>query len=177
MLTGLSPCAYAEVEQIQDFEAPDANSTVEEWEFIEDAVNLPKYPDTDNLLKVNIDASLGKFDYFIDPDSLSIGRDDVVAVTVVITSSRGAKNVMFEGYRCDTREYKTFAYGTTNKSFYAVPDSQWKQIYRSSGNSQAYRRELVTTYFCDIYRHAMSKKEILRLIRYPTFRDDDGRMF
>ena len=169
--------AYAEVDQLKDLETPETNSSFEEWEFSEDAVNIPDYPDFDNLLKVKIDASLGQLDYFIDPESLSIGRDEVVLLTVVITSSRGAKNVVYEGYRCDTREYKTFAYGTSNKSFYTLPDSQWKAIMRSRGNTQDYRRELVTTYLCDIYRLPLPKKEILRQIKYPSFRNDDGRMF
>ena len=169
--------AYAEVEELKDLEAPGFNENIEEWEFTEDAVNLPDYPNFDNLLKVRIDASGGLFDYSIDPDSLSIGRDGVVLVTVVISSSRGARNVVFEGYRCDTREYKTFAYGTSSNSFYSLPDSQWKEILRVTGSSQDYRRELVTTYLCSIYRQALPREEILRLIKYPSFRNDDGRMF
>ena len=167
---------YAEIEQLSD-ELSDLNPDVKEWEFEEDAIDLPAYPDFDKLQKVQIDASFGEMNFFIDPASLKIGRDEVVLVTTVITSERGARNVLFEGYRCDSREHKTLAYGTSNNSFYEVPNSEWKKIWRSRGTNQDFRRELVTTYFCDIHRLPLTRDEILRQIKYPSFRDDDGRMF
>ena len=161
-MSGLSPNTFAELEQLEIDAGSEVNPNVQDWEFEEDAVVLPDYPDFDKLLKVNIDASFGQFKYAVDPASISIGRDGVVALTMVITSSRGGKNVLFEAYRCDTREYKTIAYGTSSKSFYATYDPQWKMIYRTSGNAQDYRREMVTTYLCNIHREAMPKEEIIR---------------
>jgi hypothetical protein len=155
----------------------DVNSDVEEWQFQEDVVNLPDFPDFDKLKKVQIDASHGQLQYFIDPKSLKIGRDGVVLATVVITSGSGAKNILFEGYRCDTREYKTFAYGTTKNTFYELADSQWKRVMRTSGTAQDFRRELLAVYFCGADRLYLEPDEIVRLIDYPGFRDDDGRDF
>ena len=109
--------------------------------------------------------------FFIDPASLKIGRDEVVLVTTIITSERGARNVLFEGYRCDTREHKTLAYGTSSNTFYEVPDAQWESIRRTRGTNQDFRRELVTTYFCDIQRLPLTRDEILRQIKYPSYTD------
>jgi hypothetical protein len=167
---------YAEIEQLSD-ELPDLNPDAKDWQFEEDAYDLPAYPDFDKLQRVQIDASFGGMEFFIDPASLKIGRDEVVLVTTIITSRRGARNVLFEGYRCDSREHKTLAYGTSKNTFYEVPDSQWKSIRRSRGTNQDFRRELVTTYLCDIQRLPLPRDEILRLIKYPSFRDDEGRMF
>jgi len=167
---------YAEIEQLQD-EHTEIDEDVRDWEFSEDAIEIPAFPDLDKLQKVQIDSSFGGMSFYIDPASLKIGRDEVVLVTTVITSARGARNILFEGFRCDTREYKTLAYGTTNNSFYEVPNAQWKEIRRTTGTTQDFRRELVTTYFCDITRLPLARDEILRQIKYPVFRDDDGRMF
>lgn len=177
MLAGMSPCLLAEIDQLEDMETPGMDSSIEGWEFQEDAVNLPDYPDFNKLLKVRIDASFGGLKYFIDPASIRIGRDDVVLLTVVITSSRGAKNVMFEAYRCDTREYKRIAYGTSKNEFYTLADPQWEAAYRATGKAQDYRRELLTTYLCNTHREPLPREEIIRLIKYPSFRDDSERMF
>ena len=82
---------YAEIEQLSD----DLNPDVKDWAFEEDVYDLPAYPDFDKLQRVQIDASFGGMKFFIDPVSLKIGRDEVVLVTTVITSRRGARNVLF----------------------------------------------------------------------------------
>ena len=171
-----SGVATAEIEQLAD-DLPDFSRDVEDWEFTEDAVVLPDFPDFDKLQKIQIDASFGRLKYFFDPASLKIGRDEVVQLTMVITSGRGARNILFEGYRCDSREYKTLAYGTSNNTFYEVPNSEWKQVFRSRGTNQDFRRELLTIYFCDTERLPLTRDEILRQIAYPDLRDDEGRMF
>jgi len=168
----------AEIEQLEDVELPDHAGSFEEWQFQEDAIELPAFPDFDKLKKIRIDASQGRLKYFIDPASLKIGMDNVVLATIVITSARGARNVLFDGYRCDTREYKTYAYGTSNNTFYEMVDPQWKKIMRTTGAAaQDFRRELVTVYFCDLMHTPLGREEILRLIEYPDFRNDEGRMF
>jgi len=169
--------ASAEIEQLQDAELPDHVGSFEEWRFQEDVTKLPDFPDFDKLKKIQIDASQGRLKYYIDPASLKIGRDDVALVTIVITSERGARNVLFEGYRCDSNEYKTYAYGTSDNTFYELLDPRWKRVLRSKGNAQDFRRELLTVYICDVNRYTQSREDILRLIDYPQFRDDDGRMF
>lgn len=150
---------------------------VKEYEFREDLIKLPGYPEKDKLMKVDIDAGLGVFEFFIDPDSISIGRDDVVSATMVIRSSQGANNILFDAYRCDTREYKTVAYGTSSDKFYQIHDPQWKAIKRSRSAALDFRREMVTIYLCDIHRLPLEKEEILQLVKYPNDREDSGRMF
>jgi len=167
---------YSEIEQLENSELG-VDNDVEEWQFEEDVIEMPAFPEIEKLQQVEIDSSFGGMSFFIDPASLKIGRDEVVLATLVITSKRGARNILFEGFRCDTREYKTFAYGTSNNSFYEVPTAEWKKIWRSRGTTQDFRRELVTTYFCDIERTPLTHDEILRQIQYPEFRDDGGRDF
>ena len=174
----MSPvAAYAATEPDAEAGALEAGGDVQEWEFLEDIIDLPAFPDFDKLKKIPIDASFGRFDFFIDPASLKVSVNDIVLATIVMTSDRGSRNILFEAYRCDTREYKTYAYGTSDKTFYEIPDPQWQLSLRSKGTTYDFRRELLSTYLCDSRREALSGKEILRLIEHPQFRDDEGREF
>lgn len=169
--------AYAEIEQLKDMDAIEPPDNIQEWQFHEDIVELPDFPDFDKLKPVHMDVPRRQLKYYIDPVSLHVGRDNVVLVTIVIISERGARNILFEGYWCDTREYKTYAYGIAGDMFRELKGPEWKSIRRTKGVAQDFRRELVAIYFCDAQRSPLSHRQILNQIDYPQLRDDEGRMF
>lgn len=138
---------------------------VESWKFTEDVIDLPAYPEDDNLYELSIDTGGRPFEYLIDAKSLTIGADDVVYYTVVIRSRSGARNVFFESIRCDSGEYKTHAYGTSTSTFYRLYQPQWKKIYRSTGNAMDYRRDLQVFYFCDSVNHTLDIAEVMSRIQ------------
>ena len=54
---------------------------------------------------------------YLDEKSISLAQDEIVRFTLVVETSSGTRNVFYEGLRCDTREYKTYAVGTLDKTF------------------------------------------------------------
>ena len=128
---------------------------------------LPPYPDPGRLLEIQFQHPGSRFRYFIDPDSLSIGDDGVVRYTLVLESVRsGSRNVMYEGMRCPTREYKTLAYGTRKGVFRPLGRPRWLSI--DGGRSNWFRRDLWEFYLCRSNEEAAQPdaEGILNAIRY-----------
>jgi hypothetical protein len=70
--------------------------------------------------------------YELDPSSLRIDQDGVVRYVVVATSPSGARNVYFEGVRCKTSEFKTYARMQSDGQWTAVQQAQWKSVYETT---------------------------------------------
>lgn len=122
----------------------------EDKPFKEGEMALPALPRDEDLIpfKVNDSAS---FRFAVDPKSISVGADNVVRYTVVITSDGGGRNVSYEGMRCDAFERRIYA--TLPKGAPAwVPNmgedrDLWQRMQTRSRNS--YAATLATDYFCD----------------------------
>ena len=54
---------------------------------------------------------------FVDEASVHYGSDDVIRYTMVIVSPSGARNVTFEGMRCETGERRLYAFGRADGSW------------------------------------------------------------
>ncbi|MEO7129508.1 MAG: CNP1-like family protein [Rhodoferax sp.] len=65
----------------------------------------------------------------VDPASLVISKDGVVRYVMVASSASGAMNAMYEGIRCATGEFKTYARATTAGQWNEVQDPQWRSLY------------------------------------------------
>lgn len=172
LFLAFTPLVFAQFEEEEI-----TDDDIKEWRFREDVVDIPDYPDKSSLMKLDIDAADSPFEYFIDSKSLSIGVDDVIHYTVIIQASSGYQNVLFEAMRCDTREYKTHAYGTGNRTFYEVYDPQWKQILGRGGTGIDYRRDLVTMYFCTDIRSTLDMTSIMNRLHDPENIPDEDRGF
>ena len=96
LLLMLPLTAYAEWGQF-DFEFEN------EKPWVELAAQLPPTPKAENLIEFNV-SSATRNRHFVDTASISVGEDKVVRYTVVIEAAGGAKNVLFEGMRCETGE-------------------------------------------------------------------------
>jgi hypothetical protein len=119
----------------------------------EAGVTLPAYPQDADLVEFPVDNSDSPFRYFIDTKSLTVGSaDQVVHFTLVTQSPSGARNISFEGLRCDTRAYKTYAFGTGKGRFRPLKTPRWKRIKPSS--PYRHYQDLREFYFCqpDRYR-------------------------
>lgn len=106
-------------------------------------------PDDASLLEVEIDRLPPGLKLFIDPGSVRLDeKDGVVRMWLVARSAAGAYNATFEGFRCETREYKVYAYGNPRREprVRAAPKPVWKSL---GGNTRFnYRRELARTLLC-----------------------------
>lgn len=142
------------------------NPNVEEYVWKEQATELPPYPEDENLIEFRVTRPNAAFSYFIDAKSLSYNPvDGIVRYTVVIRSQRGASNVSFEGMRCSSTEYKTYAFGNGKGEFIEPRrEPQWKPIPKDSYTR--YRNDLYEFYFCNIHILNLSREKIIAELKY-----------
>jgi hypothetical protein len=112
----------------------------------ESALALPAPPKSDDLLRYPVGAG-ASMTFAIDAKSVSVGDDQIVRYSSVITSSSGASNISYEGIRCKTAERKLFATGRPDGSWNTLPDTEWRRIASTGPNS--YQATLFRDFFCD----------------------------
>jgi hypothetical protein len=120
---------------------------IKEYQWSEGKVKIPSYPDDGDLLEFYVDGANPNFSYFVDENSLSIGEaDKVIRYTLVVKSKTGAKNVFYEGIRCDTEEYKTYAFGVGKNKMKPMREPQWRPI--ENRRHLKHRLDLLNFYLC-----------------------------
>jgi hypothetical protein len=137
----------------------------------EQSLQLPPFPNGANLVKVRVDGGTS-FDFFVDIDSVSVGRDGVVRYTLIAKSSAGATNIEFEGIRCKTRERRLYAVGRADKTWSMARNSQWTPI--SELPSSLVQATLHDTYFCpgrSMVRDVMAARRALQRGGDPSSSD------
>jgi hypothetical protein len=131
------------------------------WEEI--AVQLPPAPKTENLIPFYVSATATQ-QFAIDTASVSVGADGVVRYTVVATSEAGAKNVSYEGIRCQSYERKLYAFGRPDGSWSRSRRDKWERIAGNTANR--YHAALFKDLFCDETAVAGSAKDIVARVRH-----------
>jgi hypothetical protein len=132
----------------------------------EQGVTLPAYPGTSGLIPLQVDNA--HFDYFVDPESVSVGtHDGVVRYTLVAQSSDGATNVFYEGIRCGSPGmYKTYAFGTGKGPFQSMTGADWRPIRPKIADG--FRFTLYRYYFCSGTGVAGNAKALVNRLKYQT---------
>ena len=103
----------------------------------------PAYPAASDLIEFYVGPTVG-FKFFVDPRSISVGRDKVVRYTLVARSQSGVENVAYEGMRCP-EEYRIYAVGRADRSWSLRP-GEWRPTQRGSAISSQYA--LARNFFC-----------------------------
>ena len=136
-------------------------SQAEKWK--ESKTTIPSYPNDADLISVpSNDTDTLKI--YLDRKSISRAPDRVARFTLVVQSRSGARSVFYDGLRCETRQYKTYAVGTTDRAFAPVTNPQWRDIPRPEIN--AFRYRLYSRFICDENSSARAPDEILRLLKH-----------
>lgn len=141
-------------------EFPFDEKYTEKWK--ESEITLPPYPDDRDLLQVPMN-SADTLKIYIDEKSISRAPDRVARFSLVVESPSGARSVFYDGYRCETRQYKTYAIGTTQQTWTPVANPQWQAVPRSEIN--AFRDNIYRHYVCDENKSARVPKDIRRLLK------------
>ena len=149
-----------------DLDGDDEPVIKKQW--VEQKVFVPPYPVDKNLLAIAL-AERDTLKIYIDQTSLARGKDWVIRYILVIESRTGVRNVFYEGLRCSTYQYKTYAIGVTKKSLMPIRNPAWRQIPYLERN--AIRHFLYKYYFCDESERANHPKKIIQSIKYP---EDNG---
>lgn len=113
--------------------------------WVELAAQLPPTPKPENLVEFEV-SSATRNRHFIDVASISVGEDKVVRYTVVIEAAGGARNVAFEGLRCETAERRLYAYGHPDGTWSKARNAGWEGIRIRSLLS--YHKALYEDHFC-----------------------------
>jgi len=123
---------------------------------------LPAYPEQDRLLDVDINTGGQPYRVYIDPDSLTMGEDQVARYSVVIISSSGVWNVSYEGLHCGAREYRRYAYGIDGQ-WQPLDDTTWRPV--SGAGMNRYREIFYNTYMCPPTESFRTARQVLRKLR------------
>lgn len=111
----------------------------------EPPVRLPPDAKGRNLHPIYVSATAEQ-EFLVDLDSISVEGRDLVRYLVVAVGSGGARNVSYEGIRCDPLQRRTYAYGKEDGGWAAVRDENWSPI-RSTSSDRRYAA-LAADYFC-----------------------------
>ncbi|MBL8430491.1 MAG: CNP1-like family protein [Dechloromonas sp.] len=133
---------FASGQVFADFEDDYENK---QWQEIE--VQLPVAPKQEALLPFYVSASTENR-FFVDGATLSVGVDGVVRYVLVVLTPHGARNVTYEGMRCETRERRIYASGRLDGTWSKARKNEWVRILDAWANRQ--HAALYLEYFCPI---------------------------
>jgi len=140
------------------------NPNAEEYVWGEVDTVIPPYPKPENLIEFYVDQPQNRFNYYIDRTSLTIGDNDVAKYILVVRSKRGGETVSYEGVRCQTREYKSYAFGNGRGAFKKVRKPTWRSVDRRSNN--LYRLTLTLDFLCNVEILGRSSETILQHMQH-----------
>jgi len=141
---------------------------VDEPEWKESDVPPPPALDASKLVGLEVFPN-SLLAYGVDPASISITQSDgVVRYVMVATSASGARNVMYEGIRCSTGEFKTYARYSADGKWNLVSDPQWRSMFGNMPSKHFLR--LAKAGACDNAAPATSVKEIVSRLKNPNYR-------
>jgi hypothetical protein len=124
---------------------------------------LPAWPQAPNLIEFSVDKAPARYRHYLDANSLTIGEDDYVVRYTVVIETGGARNVFYDGVRCDAHVFRNYAFGI-NETFTVNEKADWETV--TSYGIGRFRRTLHDYFFCNgLYPY--KSKQILNRLRYP----------
>jgi len=136
-----------------------------QWQEVE--VQLPAAPRQESLLPFYVSAATEN-KFFVDGATLSVGNDGVVRYVLVVLTPQGARNVTYEGMRCETHERRIYASGRQDGSWSKARKNEWVRIQDAYANRQ--HAALFLEYFCPfgiIVQDAAEAKNALKQGGHP----------
>ncbi len=126
------------------------------------AIQLPAAPKPQNLLPFYVSPTASQ-SFSIDAASVSVGVDGVIRYTLVASSDAGARNISYEGIRCQSYEKKLYAFGQPDGSWTRSRRDQWERITTNAVNRQ--HAALAKDYFCEALTIAGTAQDMVDRIR------------
>ena len=97
-------------------------------DWLESEVPPPPAFDVNKVIDFDV-ARNGSLRFGVDPNTVQSSLpDSLVRYVVVARSDTGATNVMYEGLRCGTAEFITYARYTAQGGWKPVADPQWRSM-------------------------------------------------
>ena len=126
------------------------------------ASEFPAAPNPATLSQIYVSAEATNA-YFIDRATLTVGRDNVVRYVLVVETAGGARNVSYEGIRCENRASRLYAIGRADGSWVKPRVSEWRPIENKPVNG--HHAALTRDFFCpngDVIRTAEEGQRALQ---------------
>ena len=143
-----------------------AQSGAEEPQWKESDVPAPPTFDTGRLLAFEV-SSASSLVYGVDPATISITQSDgVVRYVVVATSASGTRNIMYEGIRCATGEFKTYARYSMNGRWSLVSNPEWRSMFGNLPSKHALR--FAKAGACENVTPVSSARELANKLKNPN---------
>ena len=155
LLSSIAGSCVAQANFDEDFDDLD-----KPWKEV--AVQLPATPLAENLLSFYVSPTATQT-FAIDAKSLTIGTDGVIRYTLVADSASGAKNISYEGIRCESYEKKLYAFGHQDGTWSRSRNDQWERIKSNAANRQ--HAALAQDYLCQGLTTAGNAKQMVDRIR------------
>jgi hypothetical protein len=144
-----------------------AQPAFDEPEWSETQVPPPPAFDMKKLVAVDVPGS--SLAYGVDPASIQISKKDgIVRYVMVASSTSGARNVMYEGLRCSTGEFKTYSRYSPEGEWKPVADAQWRSVFGNMPSKHALR--FAKTAACDGATSANTVDVLVSRLKNPNYR-------
>lgn len=144
-----------------------AQFAVEDPEWKESDVPPPPAFDIGKLVNFEVSPN-SSLVYGVDPASISITKSDgVVRYVMVATSASGVRNVMYEGLRCATAEFKTYARYSPEGRWNMASDPEWRPLLGNMPSKHALR--FAQAGACDNAAVPLTVNALVRRLKNPNF--------
>ena len=119
----------------------------------------------ENLVPLEMPSYLS-LKFGVDPATLTVSTDGIVRYVVVATSTTGAVNAMYEGLRCGTGDFKTYARAGASGIWSLTKEPQWRALNDNSISRHALA--LARQGACDGRAPGASNgRDIVQRLKYP----------
>jgi hypothetical protein len=134
---------------------------------------VPPPPAFDVNKLIPLEVSIGSaLNYGIDPATITItNSDSLVRYVIVASNASGARNVMYEGIRCSTGEYKTYGRYSPDGKWNMVANPEWQSMFGPMPSKHALR--FARAGACDSAASAPSVNVLVSRLKNPNFRTTD----
>jgi hypothetical protein len=102
----------------------------------------------------------------IDPATVAITPDGIVRYVMVASNTSGAMNVMYEGIRCTTAQYRVYARYREGSGWVPVRNSEWVSLYAPMPSKHPL--SLARSGVCTGRAPNSSVAEIVRALKSPS---------
>jgi hypothetical protein len=102
----------------------------------ESAVPAPPAFDLKRLIRVESPKG-SSLTFGIDPATLSVTPEGIVRYVIAATSGDGGQNVMYEGIRCSTGQYRVYARYSPTTGWSPLQEGDWQSLYGSAATRHA----------------------------------------
>jgi hypothetical protein len=99
----------------------------------------------------------------VDPATLRLSSDGVLRYVMVASSASGARTVLYEGLRCVTGEYKTYARHSAEGGWKPVAGAEWRSVF--DYQPAKYTLAFAKAGACDNAAQASSVAEVVRQLK------------